>query len=210
MPGGRSIANIMGMAKRWIVGALVLVLAAGCSSATAGNNQAKWANEKSSAEVAAARRVADHEADTLFAALAPSAVAAGKSDDCSPGTRDMWYDDRYQYVCTSQEVRYVPVDGPLKPVLVKISSVARARGLQPDNVFQVADPVEGFSYDVPHGTINVGWDNPVSALSVYSIASPATSGAPQPVDLRRLAAHHDAVVAVLIVQTYFTIPWPTS
>jgi hypothetical protein len=220
--------------KRLLVVGIVLLAAAGCSS-THGKDRAQWAGRAASADVVAARARAEREANTVIAHLPVNAATVASADSCVVGERDLWYTSQYQFGCHLDTIYYVPVDGALLPELVRVDEAARAAplGLVPSEPFQNVQyyfayegkdtdglhlPRPGMAYSGGGCNVGVGWRDPafpdpdLPQLSAVPTDHPMLwpqvyrSGRPA-VDLPKLVAAHDNVLAISVSQTYFTIPW---
>ena len=218
------------MMRLLLVGAAALLAAVGCSSTTPRNSLDTWASRAVSADVVADRARAERLADTLFAHLPVKPVAATSSDSCVVRPPDLWHYNEYQFGCHLDEIRYVPVDGDLLPLLVKIDTAAladSASATEPlQNVqyyFAHGGRVDGLQESKPRlvyqgsfGVLAVDWHDPafpeattppttypVTWREVYRTQTPA-------VDLPKLAAAHDNMLAIHVSQTYYKLLQPSS
>lgn len=234
VPGDADIIN--GVRRQLLVGAVVLLAAAGCRSPTPQDNFDKWASRAVSADAVAARESAAHVADTIFAHLPVKPAVVTSLDSCVVGEHDLWHSDQYQFACFLDETRYVPVDGALLPMLVQIDAAVLATNIglsasQPLGTVRYyfahggkdADglqlPKPRLAYSGTLGVLTVDWHDPVFPADP---AFPEEAPAPQitwpevyrtqtpAVDLAKLTADHDNVIAIYLSQTYVALPWSTS
>ena len=92
------------------------------------------------------RARAERFADTLFAHLPVKPAAVTSSDSCVVRPPDLWHYNEYQFSCHLDEIRYVPVDGDLLPLLVKIDTAALA-----DSTTSATEPLQNVQYYFAHG-----------------------------------------------------------
>lgn len=211
----------------------MLVAAAGCASTRPRDNFDRWANRAVSADVVADRGRAEHLADTLFTHLPVKPVAVTSADSCVVGENNMWHTDPYRFRCQLDETRYVPVDGALMPLLVKIDAAALDSGIG----LTASEPLQNVQHYFAHagrnadgnqlpkprlvyeggfGIVAIDWHDPAfpeatTAPTTYPIQWPVVYQTTSPaVDLPNLAAAHDNVLAIYVSQTYFELTWPNS
>jgi hypothetical protein len=216
--------------KKLLVAVLALLALAGCSSPP---DPARWTGMATSAEVVSARGVADRGADSMVAQLPLKVATKATEDSCGAGTRDEWYTSQYQYSCTRQSIYYLPLDGPLLPVLTQIDHTIGG----PANGLITTEPLQNVQFYYAHGgkdsdgrelprprlaydsavlDIGVSWrdrddqDLPQLAAVNPSALSPGVyETGSSAVDLPGLVAAHTNVIALFVSQTYFTVPWPS-
>ena len=211
------------------IGAAVLVAAAGCSSMQPADNFDAWAARAVSADVVAARDQAELTADNLFAYLPVKPVAVSSVDSCVVDD-DVWHSQTDQFSCSLEEIRYVPVDGALLPLLVKIDHAALTDGLVASEPLQNVQyyfahkgkaeglqlPKPRLAYEGGFGIVAVNWNDPafpqpMEAPTTYPARWPTVYRTQTPaLDVAKLSAGHDNMLAILVSQTYFKIPWSAS
>jgi hypothetical protein len=213
------------MMRLVLVGATALMAAVGCSSTTPRNSFDTWASRAVSADVVADRARAERLADTLFAHLPVKPVAVTSSDSCVVRPPDLWHYNEYHFSCHLDEIRYVPVDGDLLPLLVKIDTAALANSASAteplQNVqyyFAHGGRVDGLQLSKPrlvyqgsYGVLAVDWHDPAfpeatTPPTTYPAAWPEVYRTQTPaVDVPKLAAAHDNMLAIHVSQTYFKL-----
>ena len=222
----RNAGIIDAMMRQVLVGAAALMAAVGCSSTTPRNSFVAWASRAVSADVVADRARAERFADTLFAHLPVKPAAVTSSDSCVVRPPDLWHYNEYQFSCHLDEIRYVPVDGDLLPLLVKIDTAALA-----DSTTSATEPLQNVQYYFAHGgrvdglqlskprlvysgsfgVLAVDWHDPAfpevtTPPTIYPVAWPEVYRTQTPaVDLPKLAAAHDNMLVIHVSQTYFKL-----
>jgi hypothetical protein len=230
MPGDGAPGTVDAV-RRLLLVIVGLVTLAGCSPPA--DDRVKWAGEATSPDVVAARADAADEAFIIAGQVPVKVATFATEDSCGAGERDEWNDTQYQYSCTHQTIFYAPVDGLLLPVLAKTDESLRAHWPE---LLTDSYPYSNVQYYFAHGgkstdglqlsrprlsysdatlDIGVSWRDPafpdldqidtsprVLTSGAYETTSPA-------VDLPKLIATHDNVLAIFVRQTYFTVPWPS-
>jgi hypothetical protein len=226
--------HIVDAVKKLLLVGIVLLAAAGCSS-TQAEDRTQWAGRAASADVVAARAQAERKANFIVAHLPVNAATVASGDSCGVGESDPWYTSPYQFSCNLETIYYVPVEGALLPELARIDEAARTApvGLVPSEPFQNVQyyfahggkDTDGLQLSKPSLAYSAGWchvgvnwrdpafpgsdlpqlsavptDYPMSWPEVYRSARST-------VDLPKLVAAHDNVLAINVSQTYFAIPW---